>query len=296
MRSFSYLLRVTASIIRIFEQRSMLNNVLSVRCIEQAETYWMKESMKHTRVLMDKGHMKSLRPSVDPNGIITMSSRAIKGLKLNYNRDTFPILSPDDPLSLLWMFEVHCEEHSGTTKTLAKSRRRFWIVRGRRLAEKVRNSCYQCRLLDKQMAEQQMSPLPDCRLTVAPVFNVTSVDLFGPLEIRDTVKKRTPMKVWGLIATCASTRAIHLDVTESYGTDSILQTILRFVCIRGSPSQIVSHQGSQLKSASKDASALMKERNWSPVSSWAQSQSIDWKFVPAEGQHQNGLSESLIIR
>ena len=294
MKSYSYLLRVTARIIRVFEQRSLMNNVLSVKCVEQAEVYWLKQSMHRTRELLNKGHLKSLRPREDENGVIVMSSRAVKGFKLNYNRDTFPILCPNDPLSLLWMREVHCEEHSGVVKSLAKSRRRFWIVRGRRLAEKVRNSCYQCRLLDRQMAEQQMSPLPDCRLTVAPVFNVTSVDLFGPLEIKDTVKKRTSMKVWGFIATCAGTRAIHIDVTDSYSTDSILQVIRRFVCIRGSPSQIISDQGSQLKAASKDAAALMKDWNWSTVSDWAQSHNIDWKFVPAEGQHQNGLSESLI--
>ena len=191
------------------------------------------------------------------------------------------------------MREVHSEEHSGTTKTLAKSRRKFWIVRGRRVAEKVRNS-YKCRLLDKKLAEQQMSPLPECRLTIAPVFNVTSIDLFGPLEIRDTVKKRTHMKVWGFIATCAATRAMYIDLTENYGTDAILQTIRRFVAIRGCPSQIISDQGSQLKLASKETAALTKDWNWSPVSNWALSHNIDWKFVPAEGQHQNGLSESLI--
>ena len=139
-----------------------------------------------------------------------------------------------------------------------------------------------------------MSPLPDFRLTVAPVFNVTSLDLWGPMEIRDTVKKRTHMKVWGFIATCAATRAVYIDLTESYGTDAILQTLRRFVSIRGSPSQIISDQGSQLKSASKEAAVLTKDWNWSPVSDWARAHNIDWKFVPAEGQHQNGLSESLI--
>ena len=294
MKTYSYLLRVTARIIRVFEQRTFLNNVLTVKCIKQAELYWMKQSAQRTRELMEKGQLKSLRPSMDDNGIVVLSSRAVKGFKFNYNRDAFPILSTDDPIAQLWMREVHCEEHSGITKTLAKSRRRFWIVRGRRLAEKTRNSCYQCRLLDKQMAEQQMASLPECRLTVAPVFNVTSLDLFGPRTIRDTVKKRTHMKVWGIIFTCASTRAVYLDITESYGTDSILAAIRKFVSIRGSPTQMISDQGSQLKSASKEVATLAKDWNWSTVSDWAQSQNIEWKFVPAEAQHQNGLSESLI--
>ena len=131
------------------------------------------------------------------------------------------------------------------------------------MASKIRRSCCQCHILDKRLAEQQMSPLPEFRLTVAPVFNVTSIDLFGPLTIRDTVKKRTHMKVWGVIATCASTRAVYIDLTESYGTDAILQTIHRFVSIRGCPSEMISDQGTQLIAASKDIATLSKNWNWS---------------------------------
>ena len=293
MRTYTHLLRVTARVLRCFEVKSLLRNILTVNCIQGAEKYWLSHSMVRTREALEKGHLLSLRPAVE-DGVVVMGSRALKGFKLNYNRDRFPILMPKDPIALLWMREIHCEDHSGVTKTLTKSRRRFWIVRGKRLAEKVRRSCYECRKLDKQLAEQQMSPLPDFRLTVAPVFNVTSLDLWGPEEICDTVKKRTTKKVWGFIATCAATRAIYIDLTDGYSTDAILQTLRRFVTIRGSPSQIISDQGSQLKSASKETALLTKDWNWAPVSDWARSINIDWKFVPAEGQHQNGLSESLI--
>ena len=201
MKSYSYLLRVTARIIRCYEMKSLVNSWLTIASLQKSEEYWLHHSMTYTKEAFDKGDLRSLRATVDEKGIIQLSSRAMKGFKLTYNKDRFPILMSKDPLAKLWMQEVHCEEHSGITKTLAKSRRKFWIVRGRRLAEKVRKSCYECRLLDKQMAEQQMSPLPDFRLAVAPVFNVTSIDLFGPLTIRDTVKKRTQMKVWGFIAT-----------------------------------------------------------------------------------------------
>ena len=130
------------------------------------------------------------------------------------------------------MKHVHEEDHTGVTKTLAKSRSKYWIIRGGRLSRKIRRECYRCRILDKEIIGQLMGPLPESRLTQALVFNVTSMDLFGPLSIKDTVKKRVQMKVWGVIFTCAATRAISLDVTESYSTDSILQTIRKFVTIR----------------------------------------------------------------
>ena len=71
-----------------------------------------KMNMHRTREELEKGHLKSLRPSVDDDGIIVLSSRAVKGFKHNYNRDHFPILTSSDPLAQLWMREVHSEEHS----------------------------------------------------------------------------------------------------------------------------------------------------------------------------------------
>ena len=220
-----------------------------------------------------------------------LASRALKGFKMNYHRDRFPILTSRDPLAFLWMKHIHDEDHTGRTKTVAKSRRKFWIVRAGKVFEKVKSLCIRCRLLDKELSMQQMSVLPECRLAIAPVFHVTSIDLFGPLLIKDMVKKRCTMKVWGFIANCAATRAVHIDVTESYSTDSILQTIEKFKHIRRHPSEIISDQGSQMKAAAKE---LTKDWDWSKISEWAGSQNIKWTVVPAEAQHQNGLSESLI--
>ena len=139
-----------------------------------------------------------------------------------------------------------------------------------------------------------MAPLPLSRLAISPPFHVTSMDLFGPIEIKDMVKQRTRKKIWGVIFDCAATRAVYLDLTEDYGTSAILHTIRRFISIRGCPSEMMSDQGSQLIAASKDIADLVKDWNWEPVHSWASNQRMKWTVVPAEGQHQNGLSESLI--
>ena len=275
----------------MIQKKSFKKSEITPESMKKAEQYWLKESMRYTSEAMSKGHLKSLRARVDENEVIVLSSRANKGLRTNYNKDTFPILMSNDPFSFLWMKHVHDESHSGRTKTVAKSRREFWIVRVGRVYERVKSACYRCKILEKQLAMQQMSALPDSRLAIAPVFNTTSIDLFGPITIRDTVKKRTTMKVWGFIATCAATRAIHIDVTEGYSTDNILQTLRKFVTLRDCPSEIISDQGSQMMSAAKE---LTESWDWSTVSKWANNNKIKWTVVPAEGQHQNGLSESLV--
>ena len=294
VRSYDRLMRVTARILRMFEKKSLKHCDITPECLDKAEKFWIKESMKLTTEEYEKGNLDSLRPRRDENGIIVLSTRALKGMKSNYNQDTFPILSRKDPLARLWMRKVHFEDHTGVTRTIAKSRRKFWIPRARTIAQSLRHSCYVCRLLDKKLAMQLMCPLPENRLAIAPVFHTTSLDLFGPIQIKDTVKKRTTMKVWGVIFTCAATRAVHLDITDSYSTDSILQVLGKFTALRECPVEFVSDQGSQLKAASKDIVELTKDWNWDKISSWASDNKIHWKVVPAEAPHQNGLSESLI--
>ena len=60
-----------------------------------------------------------------------------------------------------------------------------------------------------------MAPLHPSRIGPAPIFDSVAVDLFGPIEFRDMVRKRTTSKGWGVIFVCTATSAIHLELTES---------------------------------------------------------------------------------
>ena len=76
------------------------------------------------------------------------------------------------------------------------------------------------------------------------------------------VHKRSRKKVWGIIFSCTVSRAVYIDLTEDYSTDSILQTLRRFVSIRGCPGEIQSDQGSQLVAAAKDIAQLVEKWDW----------------------------------
>ena len=293
-KSYIFLLRVFAIVIKMLRCKSLKIDEIKAQDIEEAEITCVKLSMKLTRDDLKTGKLNSLRPKVDEDGFIVIACRAIHGLQSHYGSEKFPILTYRDPFSYLWMKKVHNEDHSGITRTVTKSRRKYWIIRGRKLAQKIKRSCYRCKLLDKMLAEQQMAPLPKSRLAIAPTFYTTSLDLFGPIEIKDTVKQRSRKKVWGVIFSCTVTRAMYLDVTEDYSTDTILQVIRRFVAVRGCPSEIQSDQSSQLIAAAKDIGELFKNWDWKVIHNWAANNKIKWTLAPAEGQHQNGLSESLI--
>ena len=119
------------------------------------------------------------------------------------------------------------------------------------MVRKIHKECPRCRLLVKLKAQQLMGPLPNQRVLPTPPWTFTSVDLFGPLEHVDMVRKRMKEKCWGVLFNCMVTRAVHLDLTQSYDTDAILQAVRRFMALRGSPKEFLSDQGSQLVACSK---------------------------------------------
>ena len=90
MKSYSYLLKVTARIIRCFQMKSLVNSWLTIASLQKSEEYWLHYSMTYTREAFDKGDLKSLRATVDEKGIIQLSSRAMKGFKLTLQSRSIP--------------------------------------------------------------------------------------------------------------------------------------------------------------------------------------------------------------
>jgi Family of unknown function (DUF5641) len=140
------------------------------------------------------------------------------------------------------------------------------------------------------LQQQKIAPLPEYRLGPQPVFSTTAVDLFGPLEYKDMVRKRITGKGWGVVFVCTASSAIHLELTENYSTDSFLQALRRFMCLHGTPHTLISDRGEQLVAAAHQV------ENWdvSAIQRWLSNREIQWKFAPTGGQHMNGQAERMI--
>ena len=266
---------------------------------KSAENYWLKQVCYSTLKMFEEGKLESLRPikvwDSENNYLkVVTSGRLGKMLKIGYDTEELTILNPEHPYTKLILKDCHEKDHGGDDRAVWRSRERFWIPQARKHVKKIRSKCYRCRLLNKEMAEQLMSPLPNQRVLPTPPWTYTSVDLFGPLEHTDMVRKRLKEKCWGVIFTCMVTRAVHLDLTQAYHTDALLQALRRFMAIRGSPKEMLSDQGSQLVACSKEVSNILELLDWNVVEGWCSKRSIKWKFVPPQGQHMNGVTESLI--
>ena len=103
-----------------------------------------------------------------------------------------------------------------------------------------------------------MGDLPDFRSEMLAPFTVVGCDLFGPLMIKDDVIKRGPKtykKVWGVLFSCSTTRAIYIDVACGYSTLELLHTIHLAMARHGDIRKVISDPGSQMIGCSRELTA-----------------------------------------
>ena len=85
-----------------------------------------------------------------------------------------------------------------------------------------------------------MADLPKERLTPAPPFTYCGVDYFGPFRIKEGRKE---LKRYGVLFTCLSSRAVHIEAANSPETNSFLNALRRFIARREPVHEIRSDRG-----------------------------------------------------
>lgn len=141
---------------------------------------------------------------------------------------------------------------------------------------------------------QQMGQIPDIRLKPAPPFYFCAVDLFGPLVIKDTVKKRTHEKGYGVLFNCLVSRAVYIDLAEGYDVGSFMMALRRFVSICGYPRKMISDAGTQLVATGKELWTFVHSWEWTNIRNFGKQEGMDWETTKsADAPWENECSESL---
>ena len=137
-----------------------------------------------------------------------------------------------------------------------------------------------------------MSDLPEDR-TVAgePPFSRVGVDYFGPFHVK---RGRSLVKRYGVVFTCLSSRAIHLEVAHSLDTDSCLNAIRRFTSRRGPVRVMWSDNGTNLVGAEKELREELDKWEPSKVQNLLLESQIEWHFNPPAASHFGGVWERMI--
>ena len=80
-----------------------------------------------------------------------------------------------------------------------------------------------------------MADLPDKRCLEAAPFTCSGVDMFRPIWIRE---RQSDLKRYAALFTCFSSRAVHIEITNTIDADSFIMALRRSLARRGSVQSI----------------------------------------------------------
>merc|ERR1712240_796830 len=122
------------------------------------------------------------------------------------------------------MLKSHCTTHMSANDTTFRSCLDVWIVHARHLARKIAAYCPECRRRYKVFLSQREGELPTRSLLFigCPPFTSTAINFLGPYKVKAMNNSRSHLKVWPIIFGCLNTRALHIELNKTYGTDALL--------------------------------------------------------------------------
>ena len=251
------LFRVTAYVLRFIKglkEKKSTGKELTAPEIETAETLWIKSiqstnfykeleclsaSNKHSS---SPQYVKQFNLFLDRQKVIKCKGR-LHNSELNESGKN-PILLPACHYFTKLVIK-DCHErvhHSGLNTTLTNTRERFWIIKGRQAVKRVLKLCVTCRKLEgTPYRTPQVPDLPEFRVSEDPPFTYTGVDFAGPLYIKEEKSENDENeKAYVCLFTCASTRAVHLELVRTLTLESFLNAFRRFSSRRGLPARLIS--------------------------------------------------------
>jgi hypothetical protein len=165
-----------------------------------------------------------------------------------------PVLLPTHHhLTTLVIKEVHAKTmHGGVASTLTAIRDNYWIPRGREIVKSVVRRCIVCTRYNAKPFPLFTPPsLPHSRVDDGPPWTNTGVDCAGPIFVlrRNAADKGSTEKVYLCLFTCASTRAVHLELVQDCSAEQFLMAFRRFVGRRGLPRVMMSDNAKNFKTS-----------------------------------------------
>ena len=102
------------------------------------------------------------------------------------------------------------------------------------------------------------------------------------------------VKRYGVLFTCLSIWAIHIQVLHSLDTDFFINALKRFIARRGPPLQMKSDNGGNFGKAEKELREVINKWNQCKTHEFLLAKSVKWIFNPPVGSHHGGVWERSI--
>ncbi|XP_067045584.1 uncharacterized protein [Acropora muricata] len=298
LRDRSHLLMASKSRAQSVQLKSPVEKA-SLTCVEEMERNTAERSTDslscRSHQLTGPSGSKHVRRSsplfkLDPvlrNGLLCVGGR-LSCARISLDAKHQIILPKNNNVSSLIINHYHTlSGHSGRQHVLSLLRQRYWVIKANSAVGKILTKCYNCRRREAPFCAQKMADLPEDRLVPdRSPFTTVGVDCFGPFHVR---RARSPVKRYGVIFTCMTIRAVHIEVAHSLDTHSFLLALRRFIARRGQVQELRSDNGTNFTSGERELRESIQAWNHEKIHEEMLQRNIKWTFSPPNGSHHGGF-------
>ncbi|XP_051803238.1 uncharacterized protein LOC127533647 [Acanthochromis polyacanthus] len=241
---------------------------------------------------LPRSHQLFQLDPVVQDGILRVGGR-LKKASLPLDEKHPVILPRDSVVTRLILGYCHDKtHHQGRGQTLNELRANgYWIVSGSKVVANYIKQCVTCRRARRPTETQKMADLPADRVDPSPPFSFCGMDCFGPFM---TKQGRKETKRYGLIFTCLSSRAIHIEMLEDLTTDAFINALRCFIAIRGAVRQLRSDQGTNFVGAKNELTKSLKEVDTDRLKVYLAEKQCDFIMNVPDASHMGGVWERQI--
>lgn len=203
------------------------------------------------------------------------------------------ILPKNSHISKLILAHYHekvCHQGRGQTQMELRANG-FWLIGGSKSVAKLIYNCVRCRRLRRPVEEQRMAELPKERVEVSAPFSYCGMDVFGPFIIK---RARKEYKRYGLILTCLSSRAVHIEMLEDLSADTFINALRCFISLRGAIRQLHCDHGTNFVGARNELREALKQCDVSRLEAYLADKQCDFIFNAPAASHAGGIWERQI--
>ncbi|XP_029922895.1 uncharacterized protein LOC115370126 [Myripristis murdjan] len=225
-------------------------------------------------------------------GLLRVGGR-LKGSILSEEQRQPIILPKDSHITKLILSHFHSQVcHQGRNQTMMEIRANgFWVIDGSKTIARLIFKCVQCRKQRRPAEEQKMSDLPKERCEISAPFTFCGMDCFGPFAVKNGRKE---IKRYGLIITCLSSRAVHIEMLDDLSTDAFINALRCFISLRGAVSQLRCDRGTNFVGASNEFKEALKKLDIRTLEAFLADKQCEFVFNAPSASHAGGIWERQI--
>lgn len=300
------LVRVTAYVLRFVRlcRFRSTDKLTFTTEIQNARQYWVQAAqqsgfheeireLNHSRSVPPRSRLSKLTPFLDSSGTLRVGGRLCNSA-LSYD-ERHPIILPPHRISDLLVRHTHLRcLHGGLQMTLRVLRQQFWLLGARNIVRAHINRCIQCVRARATSVTQIMGNLPEPRVTPARAFAHCGIDYAGPISVLAiSGRGQKAHKAYIAVFVCLCTRAIHLELVSDYSTKKFLAAFTRFASRRGTPTTVMSDNGTTFQGADRELRGAFRTLRQDPeLQAHMENLEISWKFIPPSAPHHGGIWEA----